>query len=128
MGGQSTYQKAGTNQGNKNGIRASFYNLTFTAATGTTTIYTPGNKKVIDYIDIYCKSGSITLFQEYPAGTTKMILKAGAPGKILYPGRYGLAINLCTITATPATVDAIGASGDLIISEQGALDQSATIP
>jgi hypothetical protein len=124
----STYQKAGSNHGKKNGIRLTRYNLAITPATGTTVIYSPGNGKIIDYIDIYCSAGAIQLTQEYPAGTTKSILKAGAPGKILYPGRYCESVNLSTISVLGVTVGGVGAVGDLVIAEQGVLDQSATIP
>ena len=126
MSGQSSYQKAGTNYDMLNGSNGSLVNQVI-ADTTEHTIWNVGNGEVIDMIDIYVAAGAIDIFLTYPGPIKLTLSRAGCPGKILYPGRYGLNVNLLKVTVQGVNTG-VAPDGAVHILTSDSVDQTANIP
>jgi hypothetical protein len=125
-GGQSSYQKAGTNFDRINGSQGHIINALDISAAEVVLISANENA-VIDFIDIYTEAGAIQLYFEDGSGK-KAWVKAGVPGKLFYPGRYGLDITGITASAQGITVGSDPGSGCVTAFSSDAVDQTTTIP
>ena len=127
MGGQSSYQKVGTNYNKINGSKGHILAEVTINDTVEIVLISAGSAAVVDYIDVYTETGAITVYLTDGSGKKRM-LKSGIPGKILYPGRYGLDINSITISAVGVTVGVDGPAGDIQILSSDEVDQTPNIP
>jgi hypothetical protein len=123
MPGKSGYQEAGENFDQLNGSFGAVHD-TKAIASSELILVSFASQIVVDYIDVYVETGSIVLY--FDDGAKKIMLKAGVPGKIIYPGRYGLAIdNTMQISAQGVAVGADPGVGQVTVFKVLTLDQTA---